>query len=152
MRSESLVTISRSVLCLGRLTPQLKAAHKVPATIREMLGKHQSYAAEGEGLHPLASQAFMNYRSNLLGKGKVNIRDIYAIIARHLPPDDPTYLSSLSAEELEEMASRDVGWEPRPIAFDAMSLDEALQTAMPAGAQKTVAQNTSGVPVAEVAI
>lgn len=69
----------------------------------------------------------MNYKQNL-GSGKVAIRDVYAIIARHLPPDDPTYLESMSTAELEEMASRDVRWEIRPDGFDSLSVEEALRS------------------------
>lgn len=61
------------------------------------------------------------------------IRDVYAIIARHLPPDDPTYLENMSEAELEEMASRDVGWAKRPPAFDSMSLEEAMSIISKAG-------------------
>lgn len=96
-------------------------------------GRH---AAEGEGVNPLASQAFMSYKRNLLG-GKVSIRDVYAMIAGHLPPDDPTYLENMSKSELEEMASRDVGWAKRPVAFDSMSVEDAISIVSKAGAAES---------------
>jgi hypothetical protein len=100
------------------------------------------YAAEGEGLNPLAANSFMNYKRCLLG-GKVSIRDVYAIIARHLPPDDPAYLESMSAAELEEMAARDINWGPRPRQFDDMSLEEALHIMKKGGAAESVASSRS---------
>lgn len=94
----------------------------------------------------------MSYKRNLLS-GKVSIRDVYSIIARHLPPDDPTYLESMSAAELEEMNSRDVGWKPRPRAFDSMSLEDALNTTRKVGVAEPMTSNgNSGMNAPAVAM